>query len=110
MKTTDKARIPWILILCRKPNRNTFSVWKITSDLDTLQIRSNTNVSLKDIAREFSEARQIYLVPARFEDINEIRGFTGSEYVYFSNPISAEEAAMAASIYPECRFEFNTAE
>ena len=82
-----------------------FSIRNISSDLGQLEIRCNTDIELKKISTEFSDAIKIYLFPAFYNDITEIEGFTNPKYIYFSNTMTSEEIVIIKSYFPYCRFE-----
>ncbi len=84
-----------------------FSIRNLTYNFNQLEIRCNTAVSLEKIAAKFSEATELYLFPAYYDDITEIGGFCDLQYVYFSNTITDDEIATIKSCFPNCELECN---
>lgn len=82
-----------------------FSIQNISYDLNQLEIWCNTAVDLKKISVKFSDAAELYLSPAHYNDIMEIKGFSDLQYIYFSNALSDDKIAAIKSCFPDCEFE-----
>lgn len=82
-----------------------FSIQNISYDLNQLEIWCNTAVDLKKISVKFSDATELYLSPAHYNDIMEIKGFSDLQYIYFSNALSDDEIATIKSCFPDCELE-----
>lgn len=82
-----------------------FSIRNVTFDLNQLEIWCNTTVEIKNISAEFSDATKLYLFPAFYNDITEIKGFSNLQYIYFSNTITDDEILTIKFYFPDCELE-----
>lgn len=74
----------------------------VDKNLDKIQLHTDMQIPLRSLASFFPQVRSLYLYPAYYDDIDEIKNFQSLKKVYFSQGVSDEDKEAIRSAFPGC--------
>lgn len=74
----------------------------VDQNFNQIQLHSDMQISLLSLASFFPQASELYLYPAYFQEIDEIKNFRALRKIYFSQGVTAEDIETIHRLYPDC--------
>lgn len=79
-----------------------FLLMNVNRSLNQVQIHTDMEISVRGIASFFPQVSELYLYPAYYENINEIKNFRSISKVHFSQGLTPSERQAILLAFPNC--------
>lgn len=79
-----------------------FLLMNVNRSLNQVQIHTDMEISVRGIASFFPQVSELYLYPAYYENINEIKNFRSISKVHFSQGLTPSERQDILLAFPNC--------